>query len=182
MQRRVAGGVDRHPLDLQRIETGDRRHLVEVIFNQQLLQGGEDRLHLDRTAVGQGHLELTFQFGPGCGQVFRIEDAEVTAAADHKEAAIFGNGSAPGLRRQRTDIAGQQPLAVVLPDEDGEIGEVAEKIGIVEFAFDDDPGHAECQGGIGIGLDRQPLVGLGGGAAEIGIDHHHPAPALASSR
>ena len=39
MQRRVAGGIDGHPLDLHRIETGDRRHLVEVIVDKQSSAG-----------------------------------------------------------------------------------------------------------------------------------------------
>ena len=111
-------------------------------------------------------------------EIFRIEDLQFARAVDHEQSAVLGDGPRPGLAGQGGHLAGQQALAVVLADEDREIGEVAQKFRIVEPAVDDDPGHAEGQGGVGIGLDRQPLVGLGGGAAEVGIDHHHPAAAL----
>ena len=53
-----------------------------------------------------------------------------------------------------------------------------EKGYVVEPPVDDDPRHAESEGGIGISFDRQPFVGLGSGAAKVGINDHDPSPAL----
>jgi hypothetical protein len=161
MHRRVRGGIKRHPFNLRRIETGNGGDLVEVIVRQRLAQGGGNRFDLT--------------IGPGRAEVFRIEYLETFFVVEDKESAIAGDGLLFGLQGKRLDIPGQQPFAGILADKDWIISKIPEKFRIVEPAVNDDFGHAQAEGGIGIRLDRHPFVGLGRGAAEIRIDDHHPA-------
>ncbi len=148
-------------------------------LREALAQQGEGRAHLYLASVGEGHLGARLEGG---NHTFRERERLLRAARgsgrpEERSLRLVPHGESIVLA-SRHDVHLAQEAAVVAADQEGEIGLLAQIVGLVETLLDHHLAGGQRQGDVGAGARREPEIGVDRALAVVGSDGDDLRPAV----